>query len=469
MMKKIYYLLTACIILGSASIQAQNCQALFQHFTTQGNTVQFFDSSFVSPSFTYSYVWDFGDGTIDSSTTIPTHTYSSSGLYVACLTITTNAPGRCVSTYCDTINVGGVIVTPPLNCFYNYNTDTLNGAYFTSHVSGGATPYTYSWNFGNGGSATTANPFEQYNGPGAYGVSMTVTDANGQTCSSYDTVYVNYCQAYFLSNSNPGSGLVSFTNYSAVPRYGILYQWNFGDGSSASAVRNPSHTYTNSGTYMVTLTATDSLNGCTSHYTDSVVINLNTNPPSCNASFVVAKDSSAAYKVILYNTSSNATSHTYQWNFGDGTTGSGRTPQHQYQNFGSYLVCLTITDNQLNCTSTFCDTVGMDSLGNLKSAAGFGIEVRNPISVSVEETMANLSSIEFYPNPANSTVNVQIENLENDVNLTVRDISGKEVVSINGISQTFTTIDVSNLESGFYFITFNDGKNQRTEKLVVSK
>lgn len=444
----------------------QNCQALFQHSVLQGTTVQFTDSSFSNtPMGNYLVSWDFGDGTYDTLSRIPTHTYANSGTYVACLTITTFM--GCVSTYCDSITVGGT-TTSPLSCSYTYFTDTLNNAYFNSNVSGGTLPYSYSWNFGNGSTSTNANPSVLYTTPGAYGVSMTITDANGQSCTSYDTVYVNYCQAYFIATTNSGSGTVSFANYSAVSAFGVSFDWNFGDGNTITGVRNPSHTYTSSGTYTVTLTANDSLNGCMSSYTDSVVINLNSNPPICQASFTVAKDSSAPYKVILYNTSSMASSHFYQWNFGDGTTGSGRTPQHQYQNFGSYLVCLTITDNLLNCTSTFCDTVGMDSLGNLKSAAGFGIEVRNPTTVSLEEE-SNIDMIEFYPNPATSEVNIQFPALSENINLTIRDLSGKEVYNIVSISEPYLSIDINELESGFYFMIFNDGKTQRIEKLVVSR
>ena len=77
------------------------------------------------------------------------------------------------------------------------------------------------------------------------------------------------------------------------------------------------------------------------------------------------------------------------------------------------MVCLTITDNQLNCTSTFCDTVGMDSLGNLK-AAGFGLEVRNPISVGIEEE-SNLESLSVFPNPAVNLISVDLRNVSESI------------------------------------------------------
>ena len=36
----------------------------------------------------------------------------------------------------------------------------------------------------------------------------------------------------------------------------------------------------------------------------------------------------------------------YLWDFGDGTSGTGATPTHQYSAVGNYLVRLTVTDNQ---------------------------------------------------------------------------------------------------------------------------
>ena len=461
MIKKLSFIFTLLLGLAFTSVNAQNCYAYFYSYG-QGSSITFADSSWTATG-NLTYSWNFGDGA-SSTVSNPTHTYNSPGAYAVCLTITSST--GCTSSHCDSVLVGGVM-NPPCNAYMNYNTDTLNNAYFNGVVTGGTAPFTYSWNFGDGGTSTMMSPIHNYNSPGAYGVTFDVTDANGNTCFAYDTVYVNFCNAYFIATSNSGSGLVSFQNYSATPRYGVDYTWNFGDGSPMVSSRNATHTYTTSGTYNVTLTSFDSLNLCTSSYTDSVVINLGTTPASCSASYYVALDSSAPFKVVLYNTSSNAPSHTYTWDFGDGITGSGRIPQHQYQNFGTYMVCLTITDNQLNCTSTFCDTVGMDSLGNLK-AAGFGLEVRNPISVGIEEE-SNLESLSVFPNPAVNQISVDLRNVSESIEISILDISGKEVISRNRTnSGAINQIDISSLNSGFYFMILNNGIDQRIEKIIVN-
>ena len=461
-MKKLSFLFTFCLTIAfSMSSTAQNCQALFQHFPTSGNSVQFVDSSFSQTVGNYTRLWDFGDGN-SSTSGIPVHTYAQAGVYVACLTITTNT--QCVSTFCDTIRLGG-IVTPPCNANYSYYSNAGNVTTFVN-LSSPLTGQTYSWDFGDGSPVSNAvNPTHTYPNANSYGVTLTATSGNGSTCTYYDTVYVNTCYSYFISNVG-ANGNVNFTGYGGASS-SATYAWDFGDGSANSNQKHANHTYTSSGTFNITYTITDSAANATCSYTDSVVINLGT-PQNCNASYYVALDSSASFKVVLYNTSSNASSHTYFWDFGDGTTGSGRIPQHQYQNFGSYVVCLTITDMQLNCTSTFCDTVGMDSLGNLK-AAGFGLEVRNPISVGVSET-TSLDELSIYPNPATNQVSVDLRSVSERVEIKILDISGKEVVSRKRTnSGSIETLDISNLNSGFYFMILNDGAKQRIEKIIVNK
>jgi len=89
---------------------------------------------------------------------------------------------------------------------------------------------------------------------------------------------------------------------------------------------------------------------------------------------------------------------------------------------------------------------------------------------SVGLTLANEdfvydNSIFIYPNPANSVLNFDVKN---DVQLSavnIHDISGKEVfrsANVEGIS----SIDIANLSSGVYFVTFQSDKNSVTKKFI---
>lgn len=455
-MKKLSYLLSFCFTLVFAATHAQNCSADFQ-YSINGLTVDFTDSSW-SNTRTHTYSWNFGDNSTSTAMN-PSHTFAKGGVYNVCLTISDTS---CTSTKCDSISV--MSNSNPCSAFFSYWADTLNNVSFTSSISpalvGG---YSYSWDFGDGNSDTLANPTHGYANSGAYGVTLTATSST-DTCTYYDTIYVNYCAASF-TYSIGANGEVTFTNYTATSRYSTEYTWDFGD-SSTSMVKHPTHTYAASGTYHVSLTSYDSLNNCTSTVTDSVVIVIKT--VNCSASFTIEKDSSTQYNIILYNNSTNASSHSYSWDFGDGTTGSGRTPIHTYQSFGSYEVCLTITDSVLRCdTTVYCDTVGMDSLGNLK--AGFGIEVRDGLTVGLEEEEDDFAAFKIFPNPAKNMINLDLRGRNDVLNIRIMDLSGRIVSErLNTLGGDLETFELSNYSKGIYFMMIDNGATQTVEKFIVA-
>ncbi|MDO8568356.1 MAG: DUF4349 domain-containing protein, partial [Dehalococcoidales bacterium] len=66
------------------------------------------------------------------------------------------------------------------------------GIYFKSQIVGGFTPYSYQWDFGDGGTSTDMAPTHAYKSPGSYTVSLKVTDDRGnmdtETLKDYITV-----------------------------------------------------------------------------------------------------------------------------------------------------------------------------------------------------------------------------------------------------------------------------------------
>jgi PKD repeat protein len=119
------------------------------------------------------------------------------------------------------------------------------------------------------------------------------------------------------------------------------YTWSFGDGDTAASSA-PSHTFSTSGTFDVTLTVTDN-GGDSSSITHQVTVAATNQPPvatftsSCSA-LACSFDGSAS-------TDPDGTVDAYSWTFGDGATSEDISPEHEFDSPGSYSVTLRVVDS----------------------------------------------------------------------------------------------------------------------------
>ncbi len=134
----------------------------------------------------------------------------------------------------------------------------------------------YAWTFEGGSPSTSGNqnPSVTFNSAGTFEISLEVTDLIGNVLGSQtDKIEIlNAPAAPFISQVS-GQVVVfsSFSNSNTLD-----YDWDFGDGQS-SAVANPTHVYSNAGTFDVELTVS---NECgTSSFENSVVISQPNDPP----------------------------------------------------------------------------------------------------------------------------------------------------------------------------------------------
>ena len=167
----------------------------------------------------------------------------------------------------------------------------------------------------------------------------------------------NVCHASFTTTTTSGTNTAQFIN-SSYGNY-LYYTWDFGDGED-SHLENPSHTYSQFGTYYVCLNIYDSVNTtCSDFICDSVTVN---GPAACNASFSQTVN---GMDIQLTNNSSGSvgTSFSYLWDFGDGSTSTLENPSYTYSTPGFYSVCLTISDTALNCTDDRCKTLTIQNIG----------------------------------------------------------------------------------------------------------
>jgi len=147
------------------------------------------------------------------------------------------------------------------------NANTFSGqapltVQFTGSASGGNSPYTYSWTFGDGASSTQQNPSHTYSQSGNFTARLTVTDNSGSQDSASLNINVSEptSQLTVSAGATPLSGNaplnVSFTGSVSGGSPPYTYRWTFGDGDS-SAQKDPSHTYSQPSYYTATFTVTD--------------------------------------------------------------------------------------------------------------------------------------------------------------------------------------------------------------------
>jgi PKD repeat protein len=130
---------------------------------------------------------------------------------------------------------------------------------FDSNESGGATPYTYSWSFGDGGTGgNLPNITHAYTTNGPFLVVLTVSDAIGQAARGYLNITIllqAQIQASTLKGALPLSVQFAGSAVGGTPPYS--FSWNLGDGSPSASAEATSHTFDRAGTYTITLTVTD--------------------------------------------------------------------------------------------------------------------------------------------------------------------------------------------------------------------
>ncbi len=147
---------------------------------------------------------------------------------------------------------------------------------------------------------------------------------------------MNVPVTFDASGSTPGDGATQIT----------LYSWNFGDGTAAGGGRSVTHTFTTQQVFNGTLTVTND-RGLSASIPVTTAVGALAAP---TASFVFSPTAPAIGQNVVFNAdqSAAAAGHTltsFNWNFGDGATGSGFLVSHAFATAGTYNVVLSVTDD----------------------------------------------------------------------------------------------------------------------------
>jgi PKD repeat protein len=423
-----------------SNVISNNC-----FFTYRLDTMPYsyiFNDSPAYPGSTIS--WDFGDNVSATGTNV-NHTYASPGTYVVCIN-ERDSVGNLQCTFCTQIVVGN-----SGNCSFTSTLNPLNNLTIDFQANSGLFS-TVTWDFGDSSSIDTGLfASHTYAAPGNYTVCITVVTPGAVTCNYCSNVTVtgntNTCAASFIATSLGLTGY--FIDLSALsPNTVNSYFWDYGD-QSTSTNRFSQHTYSSSGTYNVCLTVASG--NCTDTYCSPITVDSTIiNPTACRAFYAIVQLS--PFQVTVVNLSSGVNLN-FNWDFGDGANDSQPFPSHVYSSTGVYNLCLTVSDGA-GCSDTFCDTLAVDSLGNIfrTMSAGFALNVVSPSQLTgVNEIIAN-KDFSVYPNPVSSELYLSMTNGSVKAkSYRMLSLIGTEVLkgNLEGVNSTISMKDLSN---GIYLL-----------------
>ncbi len=292
--------------------------------------------------------------------------YSTAGPFTATLTVTDGHGGSATAT-------ASVTVTAPPSPNHN-PTASAGGPY--SGLTGAAISFSgsgsdpdagdtlsFTWNFGDGATGVGASPTHAYSTAGPFTATLTVTDGHGGSATAPASVTVTAPpppvnqkpvvgagdpQTITLPNTAALTGTATDDGLPAGGTLTILWTKFSGPGTvtfSSAGAPGTTATFTQPGTYVLRLTASDSLLSSSADVTITVVAAVNHSPV---AQAGPAQSADVGVGLTFDGSGSSDPDNdvlTFAWSFGDQTTSTDRKPFHVYQSVGVFTVTLVVTDS----------------------------------------------------------------------------------------------------------------------------
>jgi PKD repeat protein len=327
--------------------------------------VTFNDESNVPAGHITTWHYDFGDGS-DTLIYYPnspdniTHSYEMDMTYDVILTVETDQ--GCVNHFTDQIDIS----PSPIALFeYSDPCQQMQATFSSQAVTNGSSSIVhYLWNFddpqsGTNNTAEGENAVHIFDIPGIYNVEHIVTNDLG--CSDTINQAITILEQPLTDFTYSGNCMdqnVSFTideSFTSLNDLSITY-WDFGDGNF-SWQPNPTHTYSETGVYLVRLYI-ENQQGCSNSISKLITVTeapsalFDFSYPTCYGhpvDFTFISNPQSEYIVI------------WNWDFGNGETATIHFPDDpnlniQYQEAGIYNVSLEVI-NASGCTASYSTDV----------------------------------------------------------------------------------------------------------------
>ncbi|MEO1516551.1 MAG: PKD domain-containing protein [Bacteroidota bacterium] len=227
------------------------------------------------------FIWDFGDGVVDTSAQIAmmdtvVHYYETEGQFFPALRILD--PSGCSFVVADQVGFRAARLDLDFSLDQRlFCDDNLPGPLTFSNLSFSIEPVSFNWQFPGGtpDNSSAIEPVVEYTAPGSYDV-MLIAD-NGickDTLMREDYVGIGPApEAGFVMSVREGCEPleIDFINSSVISSGNVVeWQWDFGDGTTSS-LPNPTHTFFRGEDIPVTLVVTSDV-GCQDRIVDFVTV-----------------------------------------------------------------------------------------------------------------------------------------------------------------------------------------------------
>jgi gliding motility-associated-like protein len=334
-----------------------------------------------------SSAWSFGDGGT-SALQNPSKTYTAIGSYPVKLV---NTYSTCTDSIIKTI----AVVNSPTPNFTSTTTAGCSAPFsatFQDASSAGIVKWV--WDFGDGSTQVTvttppgAPPPHTYSTPGAFDVTLTVTNSAGCSNSITKPKFVQVIVPSITLNNPDEEGC--YQNATVFQPIAVVnsadgvatYSWNApGATPSASTSATPSFTYAIAGNYNISLTITTT-GRCSATTVFNNAVTVGTPTP---ATFTASPNTPVCRPTAVSFTSTSSPADRYEWNFGDGVFAEADTNSihHVYKNEGMYLVSLTVIHNGCPSSAFFGASVQVNP-----PIAGFSFQTdcNNILQVAFSDT-----------------------------------------------------------------------------------
>lgn len=295
------------------------------------------------------YIWTFGDSTTATGM-VAEKTYDTPGVYRSNLRVEDDSDHPCnfgVETRVVTVNFA-----PVAEAGVDQTAQTGQTLIFDASASYDVDGRVegFRWDMGDGTVLEGARVQHAYAAPGTFTPVLTVTDDSGVSNNTHQDdlqVKVNAPPAPMFSIPDRPVSVSEAAVLSAAASTDLdgeilSYMWDFGDGAMGDGL-TVNYAWTEPGLFTVTLTVTDDsgTGSATQTIARQIIVDAAPTSDAGPAQFVTASEVQFDGRG---STDAEGGISTYEWDFGDGATGSGPTPLHAYAKPGVYTVTLVVRD-----------------------------------------------------------------------------------------------------------------------------